>query len=216
MGNPDWIPRREHDLLDMIGHWNRIVGDGAKRAAFDWPDEECEALQKAMLAFADACALYREAPTGSNKVGKDADRRCASDAMRAFARDFVRCNRKMPHIEKDAMDVAVAGRGAARDREREETPESHAVTSPLSPGVVRLRCRKRRPHRAIAVEVGWELTDALAQPPNTFFNHEIFTRNPWKREFRQDRGKCLYYAMRYVFSGEKRGPWSATRGVIVP
>ncbi|MDR2632622.1 MAG: hypothetical protein LBC51_03250 [Treponema sp.] len=47
-------------------------------------------------------------------------------------------------------------------------------------------------------------------------NNDTFSRNPWERTFTAgDRGKRLYYSLRYL-TREGASHWSDVREVIIP
>lgn len=212
----DWIPTQEEKLVYLMAVWQAKLADGALQTAYGWPTDECTQTKTAMTAFTDARAAYQTAPTKANRTEKDELKKAAVDAMRKFARERIRNNPKMNDGQKQELGVTVSDREPSPVPVPDAGPDSEAVISAREPGVVKVRYLGAKPYGVDRVEIVWSVSDTVIDSPDQLANNETFSRNPWERTFASaDRGKKMYYSLRYL-TKEGASHWSDVREVVIP
>jgi hypothetical protein len=212
----DWIPTQEEKLVDLMTIWQTKLADRALQTAYGWPQDECTAVKGAMTAFTDARVAYQAAPTKANRTEKDELKKVAVDGMRKFSRERVRNNSKMNDGQKQELGVTVSDREPSPVPVPDAGPDSEAEISAKSPGVVKVRYLGAKPYGVDRVEIAWSVSQAAIDSPDQLSNNSTFSRNPWERTFpAADRGKKLYYSLRYL-TKEGASHWSDVREVVIP
>jgi hypothetical protein len=77
--------------------------------------------------------------------------------------------------------------------------------------------RKGKPEGQYCAEVGWIISDVRPTKLKELVNSTIDTSSPVTLEFDEDqRGKSVYFALRWENTRGKKGPWSPIFRAIVP
>jgi hypothetical protein len=127
----DWVPSREQDLVDLIARWILILGDAAKQALFGWLLASCTAVIDKLEAFLTARNAYEQANTTENRIAKDETKVAAVAAMREFARESIRFNKKVD----DETRVFLGLRIVDNVRSAIPTPRAQCTGEVSNPGV---------------------------------------------------------------------------------
>jgi hypothetical protein len=212
----DWIPKREEEIVVLMGLWQSKLADTALQTAYGWVAEECGQTAAAIGTFLGARTAYSAAPTKANHTEKEELKAAAVAAMRKFARERIRNNPKMNDGQKQELGVTVADKEPSPVPVPDAGPEGEAEISAKSPGVVKVRYLGAKPYGVDRVEIAWVLSGAVIDSPDLLTNKETFSRNPWEHTFgHDDRGKKLYYSLRYL-TKEGASHWSDVREVVIP
>jgi hypothetical protein len=212
----DWIPKREEELVELMKLWQSKLADSALQTAYGWPSDECTRTNADLQVFLDARTAYQTAPTTANRVEKEETKRTAIDSMRKFARERIRNNPLLNDGQKHELGVTVSDKEPSPIVAPDAGPDSEAEISAKSPGVIKVRYLGAKPYGVDRVEIAWILSDTPVDSPDQLANNETFSRNPWEHTFAHgDRGKKLYYSLRYL-TKEGTSHWADVREVIIP
>jgi hypothetical protein len=212
----DWIPATEEKLVELMTLWHFKLNDVSLQTLYAWPADECVATVNAIIAFGEARTAYLATPTKANHLGKEEQKRLAVALVREFARARIRNNSRMTDTQKLEMDVPVADKTPTPIPVPDQGPESKAEISAQEPGVVKVRYLGAKPYGVDRIEIVWTVSTAPVSSPDLLTHNDTFPRNPWERAFpSEDRGKRLYYALRYL-TREGKSHWSDVRDVVIP
>jgi hypothetical protein len=77
--------------------------------------------------------------------------------------------------------------------------------------------RKAKPKGQHGAEIRWMLLDALPESVNELAHSAFDTNSPHTLVFDdKDRGRTIYFCMRWENTRGEKGPWSAINSVIIP
>ncbi|MDR2164064.1 MAG: hypothetical protein LBO79_00145 [Zoogloeaceae bacterium] len=212
----DWVPKAEEKLLELIALWQTKLNDFNLQNLYGWPANECTATVTVMGNFVTARATYHTTPTQANRLDKEEKRKAAVDAIRQFAREYIRNNSKMTDAQKLELGVKVSDREPTPIPVPDKGPESKAEISAQEPGVVKVRYLGAKPYGVDRIEIAWSLSPTVISSPDQLTHNDSFPKNPWERTFpAEERGKKLYYSLRYL-TREGKSHWSDVREVVIP
>jgi hypothetical protein len=221
---PDWIPRNEQGLIDLMARWDTYLGDAAKKTAFGWDTAACGAVALKMLDFSSAREEYEGDKTKEKRLAKDEAKEAAIKAMRDFANTSIRFNKKMTDADKLFMGIS--------PRDSTYTPPATPETWPVcevelpATGEVLVKYtdsgtgKKARPHGVRGAEFVLVIRapgDPAPAADEDFIVSEFSDVSP--KEIKRnlsDRGKMLYFRTRWEVSEAKKGPWSPVYSTVIP
>jgi hypothetical protein len=100
-------------------------------------------------------------------------------------------------------------------------PDTKTLTP--SPGVIEvqfydpLTLRRGKPHGVHGVEIVWAILDTPPVNWSELIHSAIDTKTPFRLSFEgEDRGRRLYFALRWENQVGDKGPWSEITSVIIP
>jgi hypothetical protein len=212
----NWVPGREVKLLELLEIWLVKLAITALQTAYDWPAAECTQTLAAFTAFIDARTAYRAAPTKVNHTAKEEQKKAAIEALRKFARERVRNNSKMTDPQKQELGVTIADPEPSPPPVPKSGPDSETIINSRNPGVVTIRYLGAKPYGVDRIGIAWMISDTVIESPDQLTNYDTFSHNPWEKTFGfADRGKKLYYSLRYL-TRDGASHWSDVRETVIP
>lgn len=74
-----------------------------------------------------------------------------------------------------------------------------------------------KPHGVHGVEIRWAILDTKQADISELINSSFDTRSPFKFEFAdKDRGKTIWFCLRWENTTGEKGPWSEVASAIIP
>jgi hypothetical protein len=223
-----WIPDREQDLVDLLAIWDETLNDSAKVTAYGWTSTECAKVKSKIGEFTAARAEYLADKSPTKRLAKDNAKEAIKAAMRYFADRFIRFNDKMTEEEKLAMGIHPKDTTHTPKPDPTDLVEFELSTIPSDHRIIAkyhiAGHQSRGKGTYHAAEICYQVRPLTeAPPPNTEgdgWHSQADTASPWEKSFPDDKGKCLYIAMRWenaATQGDRgKGPWSAIESIVVP
>jgi hypothetical protein len=221
MAHSDWIPTREQDLVDLCRKWAAGLADSAKTTAFGWDQTECTGVLETLNNFLTARSGYEADDSSAKRLAKDEAKGEAIDAMRNFANDAIRFNKKMSDEDKLVYGI----------HPKDTTPTTHAPPTSQPETVVenttnhfehQVRALNRgrndasKPADAYGVRYAWQVGGEKpasgADLPKTKFTRKtslVVTHTE------ADKAKTSYYATCYENGKGDTGPWSPVEEAVI-
>jgi hypothetical protein len=217
----DWLPHREQDFTDLAQKWKAGLSDAANVTAFDWKQAEAAAVLGALEAFLTARAAYETDDSTKNRMAKDEAKTAAVHAMRDFANTSIRFNKRMPDEDRAQYGIRPADTVRTGDTEPETYPEAEGDTSVLRQVTIRFwdsATKKRgKPHGVHGAEIRWALLDRAPESVDELTASDFDTASPFTLKFGEaDRGKRLYFCLRWESNTNLKGPFGEIYSSVVP
>jgi hypothetical protein len=221
MSTRDFIPRTD----SQFSVWLKTLVAYLTTKITPWkiPQADVTELNNLSTAFANALAVT-ENPATRTKVTtqvKNTARKNAEDKARMVVRSYVTYNPAVTDADREAIGLPI--------HKTTHTPVHIPTTFPEAevrlpaPGVVEIHFRDTESeHKAKPVGVhGAEITYAILDTPPVDWDeltHSTFdTHTPQRLTFKgAERGKTLYFALRWENTRGEKGPWSEIQSVIIP
>ena len=74
-----------------------------------------------------------------------------------------------------------------------------------------------KPHGVHGAEIRWAILDAMPTDISELINSSFDTRSPFRFEFAdKDRGKTIWFCLRWESTTGEKGPWSGYASAVIP
>jgi hypothetical protein len=141
--------------------------------------------------------------------------------MRLFIKAYMTYNPKITDDERKVMGLPVHKKG----RTPVPIPERYPFFKIDSSVIRRLKIhfyddaneRRQKPDGVHGAEIRWDFSDIPVVNPDSMTNSGFDTASPYTVEFAgEDRGRMVYFALRWENTRGEKGPWSEIISAIVP
>jgi hypothetical protein len=186
------------------------------------PQEAVTALKGSQQTFETAFIKYKDPNHG--KLDTAAKNEAKEDYIQAV-RDFVKgylYNPAVSDLDRLSMEVPSEHHAPASPVPDPTTvPEAEVELSLIRWLIIHYRDKgsksKAKPHGIHGAEIRWGVSDRPLKDPNEMPHSDFDTASPFKLEFtEQDRGKMVYFGLRWENTRGRKGPWSEVYSAIVP
>jgi hypothetical protein len=221
MPGSDWLPTREQDLADLCQKWKTGLSDAANVAAFGWNQAEVTVVLGVVDGFLTARTAYEENDSSKNRLKKDEAKDEAKSAMRDFANTSLRFNKRMADEDRAFYGLHPSDRTHTPDTEPKTFPEAEPDTSVIRQVTIRFwdsATKKRgKPHGVHGAEIRWALLDHAPASVDELLKSDFDTASPFTLKFDEsDRGKRLYFCLRWESVTNLKGPYGEIYLAIIP
>jgi hypothetical protein len=197
------------------------LSDPANVAAFGWKQQEVTATLAAIDGFLTARTDYEAANTGANRLKKDETKKAAKSAMRDFANTSMRFNKLMGDDVRMFFGLPPHDGSITPDTEPKTYPEADADTSVIRQITIHFwdnATKKRGKPRGIhGAEIRWALLDHTPASEHELLQSDFDTASPFTLKFDEgDRGKRLYFCLRWESNTNLKGPYGEIYSAIIP
>jgi hypothetical protein len=219
----DFIPNNDAKFDDWFKFLNQYVNQKCTGSTPEWthiPAAARTALQDAYTAWYTAYANAKGPHTPVQTEAKNDAKKAAKQALRPFINQYLRfppvtdedrTAMKIPNKDTHPTPVPTPG----------DIPEVEAQT-PL-PRVLRFRFRRvnmkrwGKPKDVHGMELVWLISDTLPAEIEQLVHSAFATKSPLELTFKEsERGKRLYYAVRWETGTVKKGKFSEIYSAIIP
>jgi hypothetical protein len=221
MSTIDFIPRADNPFL--VWQKTLLAYVQNKLGAWGIPQTPVNELQTLTANFGNALAVT-ENPATRTKVtvqAKNDARKAVESKTRLFLKAYVTYNPAVTDADRDAMSLPI--HKTTRSDVSVPTTTVEAEVSLPSPGVIEISYHdaasghRAKPEGVHGAEIAWSI---LATPPVDWkeLTHSSFdTRTPLRLTFEgAERGKTLYFALRWENTRSEKVPWSEIQSAIIP
>jgi hypothetical protein len=172
-------------------------------------------------AFLTARAAYEETDSTKNRMDKDETKEATKSAMRDFANSSIRFNKQMKNEDKLVYGIRPVDRTPTSAGEPESYPETEPDTSIIRQVTINFwdsATKKRgKPHGIHGAEIRWALLDHPPVSENELVNSDFDTASPFTLKFDENqRGKRLYFCLRWESNTNVKGPYGEIYSAIFP
>ncbi|MDR3324576.1 MAG: hypothetical protein LBS82_01120 [Spirochaetaceae bacterium] len=222
----DWVPTREQDLVDLLAHWDAMLGDSAQKTAFGWDGVVCAQILIKISEFLDARAEYQAEKTKSRQLAKDRKKAAVKAAMRKFANSSVRFNDKMQ--PEDKLELGI---GPHDETDTEQGEVGNAVDMTITNDPLANSHRHILHYRKLGskskAKAPWHMAvfqtyiQGPGDPDPDIRNEAMWSKDiinmttPLKHQHNPaDAGKMAWYRAHWEANGGKKGDWSMACATI--
>jgi hypothetical protein len=221
MPGSHWLPRREQDFADLCVKWKAALEDPALAAAFGWDPVEAAVVLTFIAAFLTARAAYGQVNSSRNRLAKDEARKAAEHGMEFFANTSIRYNRKMKEEDKQDYGIRTPDHVSTPVTAPDSYPEAEADTSIIRQVTIRfwdsLTKKRGKPHGVHGAEIRWAILGHVPLSVDELTNSDFDTASPFTLKFDEsDRGKRLYFCLRWETGTNLKGPFGEIYSAVIP
>jgi hypothetical protein len=217
----DWLPAREQDFSDLCQKWKTGLGNPANVAAFGWNQAVVTAALAMVDAFLTARTAYGQDDSSAKRLAKDEAKEATKNNMRDFANTSIRYNKLMKEEDKRYYGIHTPDPTPTPVPEPATFPEAEPDTSVIRQVTIRFwdsGTKKRgKPHGVHGAEIRWALLDHPPASEAEMVNSDFDTASPFTLRFNEgDRGKRLYFCLRWETTTNLKGPFSEFYSAVIP
>jgi hypothetical protein len=221
MGNGvDYIPHRDGKFLEWVKNLLSYILAHALAWGLD-PSTYAE-LQRLLSVFETAYEKAEAPNRGSADVlAKNESRNALKKAARKYVKEYLINNHLVTDEDRKLMKLPI--------HDTKPTPAPVSTTPPKavvkqpSPAVIEIHFQdtesetKSKPPGQSGAEVAWLISDEKPADWDNLIHSSFCTRSPLRLSFKAtDRGKTLYFALRWQNTRGLKGPWSEIESTIIP
>jgi hypothetical protein len=135
---------------------------------------------------------------------------------------IIKGNPDIPQAELVAAGIALSkGRGNKRNAPPGDAPSTELNTTLIRHIIILFwefkSLLKGRPKNARGAEVRWVIADENPGDLEALIHWQFVTHSPFRLEFEEcDRGKWVWFCVRWVGTGGEPGPWGMIQSVMIP
>jgi hypothetical protein len=217
----DFIPRKDVDFNQWVGTFMTTIQQLASSLSI--PQTAVDELVVLQTAWNTKYSLA-ETPatrTSATVVEKDEARAALEPKLRTFVSEYVRHN----HLVTDADRVNLGLPIPKTTRTPAPIPTTYPEFSIDSSVIRRLTIHFRdqgddsgaKPYGVHGAEIKWGYSSEETPSPATLLYSVFDTRSPYTLEFEEaNRGRTVYFCLRWENTRGDKGPWSEIVSAIVP
>ncbi|RRJ96240.1 hypothetical protein Ga0100231_020245 [Opitutaceae bacterium TAV4] len=222
MPNTNYIPRTDAAFNDWIRFLYSYVAGNAARLGVKPAD--LTALSPLVNNWGDK---YETALNPASRTpAATADKNAARKALETAVRDFVKANlstgnKAVTDADRENMGLTIPKTTHTPHPVATRAPGCRVDTSLISHLIIHFFDPDNLHHAKLFGQQGTEIAWGISTTPVTAAEdlpHSSFdTRSPFTLEFSaHDRGKTVYFCLRWENTTGKKGPWSDIFSAIIP
>jgi hypothetical protein len=217
----DFIPGGDRRFLE----WLTIVVNYLKNMFHVWriPENEQQNIEQLLATFTTAFGLVDNPQTHTPPAirAKQSARNAAESGIRALLRAYVTNNPLVTDEDRRNMELPI--HKTTRTHVAVPATRPLAVVEILNPAQVELHFKdvesstNAKPAGVHGVEISWAILDAPTNEWDMLTHSAFDTHTPYVFTFSgKERGKTLYFALRWENTRGEKGPWSEIQSTIIP
>jgi hypothetical protein len=218
----DYIPRSDVDFLSWIKNLFAIVEENAELwhlSPASWAHINPPMITKYDVAYEKAIGTNRgKVDVKVKNIARDA----LKDATRKYVNEFLKYNSAITNPDRVRLGLRVPD--TKRTPVHVPSTAPHVTTAHPYPCVVEFHVsdsvnrRKTKPAGVRGFELVWVILDTAPTEWSQLIHSSFSTRvrTPFRITFSgYDRGKTLYFALRWENERGEKGPWSNIMNTII-
>jgi hypothetical protein len=217
----EWPPKKEQDLVDSCNTLDAGLNNSAVVTAFGWNQQDVTATSTAIGGFLTAREAFEKDDSSANRLAKNEAKKAVRKAMQVFAKYNIRNNRLMTPEQKLYYGIRTPDPKPTPTPRPATVPDADADTSISRQVTVHFWDRgstsRAKPHGVHGAEIRWAILDHEPVSVKELINSDFDTASPFTLFFDEsDRGKRLYYSLRWESNNNKKGSFGDIYSVVIP
>jgi hypothetical protein len=221
MSNSDYIPGSDGKFLV----WVKILFIAVEQNAPLWKIEPMafDQIRIMISTFEIAYAKAEEPNRGKADVkAKNDARKALEKAVRKFVKEYLTFNSNISDEERERIGLPVHKTGRTPAPVAKDAPDADVDTSRMGRLTIVFfergsNHKKGKPAGQHGAEIVWTISDTPPTRWDELTHSSIDTNSPFTLDFENDqRGKTVYFALRWENTRGEKGPWSSIMNAIIP
>ena len=218
----DYIPTNDRQFYQWVIVFLNYLFNALQRLMF--PNEVYNSLAGMRDDFGGKLDAAENPATRTKLTvqAKNDARTALERAVRQAVKEYLTHNHAVTNEDRDGLGIPIHKSGRTPAPVATDPPDSDVDTSVLGHVTVYAyekgsNHKKAKPAGQHGFETGWAILDAPTTEWSDLTHSSFDTNSPLTLSFEgHDRGKTLYYALRWENTRGEKGPWSEIKSVIIP
>ena len=222
MSNSYFIPRKDADFLQWTNNFMNYLGANVRQ--FGFPDDVYAELTDQHSDFAAKLEVAVNPATRTKLTiqAKTSARKIFEKALRQAVKEYLANNHLVSDEDRDGLGIPIYKTTRTAAPVATDSPDSDSDNSVI--GRVSIHFfekgsshKKAKPAGQHGAEIAWIVSDTPPTRWDELLHSNIDTNSPFTLSFEHDqRGKTLYFALRWENTRGEKGPWSEILSAIIP
>jgi hypothetical protein len=217
----DYLPRAFPEFREWANNFIFVIS--ANKTAWELPETGVKALQDEYAAYCtvDDSASGPDA-TKSWRIRRKEANKAFIKNIRRFVNKFMNNNDKIGPAERAEAGLNPhTGGGGGHNPKPTTMVEAKVDSSIIRRITIRFKdavsTSRAKPKGVHGAEIRWAILDHFPLSVNELIHSEFDTSSPYTLIFDDtDRGKTLYFCLRWENTVNEKGPWSEIYSAIIP
>jgi hypothetical protein len=221
MPNADFIPGKEAKFYAWVVTFFSYLIVNLQR--FGVSQEVIVPLMSLRSDFEEkyAVAMAPSTRTRATVLAKNNAMNALKKALRTFIKEYLTYNHLVTDEDRDNLGVPIHKTGHSPLPDPTTYPEFTVDSSTIRVLVIHYRDagseNRAKPFGVHGVEIKWGFSETPIVNPDDLPHSAFDTSTPFRLEFRgEDRGKTIWFCLRWENMRGVKGPWSEIVSAIVP
>jgi hypothetical protein len=220
----DFVPESDRNFLGWLSFLLSYVSSDGRLARFGIPEEDFNRLHAEIIDFEEKLrtANNPETRTKAAVQAKNDSRKVVEKDGRMFIKRFIDLNPQVTNADRDGMGLPIYKTGRTPAPIATDPPDAEVDTSHIGRLNILFyekghKHRKGKPAGQHGAEIAWIQRDTPPTRWDELLHSNIDTNSPFTLVFENDqRGKTVYFALRWENTRGEKGPWSDIMSAIIP
>lgn len=222
MSNKDFIPEKDRNFLAWIINFLLQLNGLVSRIGF--PTSEFQLLGTLRDDFSTKLALA-ESPATRTPVAvknKNDARKKLEKTVRQDIKEYINYNHSITDGEREALGLPVYKTTRTPSQVATEPPDYEIETSVIRRLIIHFfrlghRHSNAKPLGQQGAEIRWTILDHPPTSIDELIHSSFDTHTPFILDFDENqRGKTVYFCLRWENTRGEKGPWSEIISAIIP
>jgi hypothetical protein len=222
MGNLDLFPRKDADFLQWVVNFLAALVKILARTKF--PDATYQQMLTLKNTFS-AKLLIADAPETRTKPAvrdKNDARKVLETSLRQNIGEYLTRNHLVTDVDRENLGLPVYKTTRTPAPVADKAPDFEPDTSVIGRLTMHFfekggKHRKGKPAGQHCAEIIWLISDTTPTRWDQLTHSAVDTNSPFTLVFENDqRGKTVYFALRWENTRGKKGPRSKIAGAVIP
>jgi hypothetical protein len=222
MNHNDFLPRKDADFLQWTVNFLNVLVKIFQRIAF--PESVYQSLLTLKNTFAAKLGIADAPETRTKPAIRDKDdaRKALETSLRQAVGEYLSHNHLLTDADRESLGLPVYKNGHTPSPVAGEAPDVDVDTSTIAHLGIHFfkkggSHKKGKPDGQHGAEIGWLISDTPPARWDELIHSAIDTNSPFTLSFENDqRGKTVYFALRWENTRGEKGPWTEILNAIIP
>ena len=221
MGNKDYVPSPDYEF----DQWSNTLMSylSSRYLTYNVPQEFYMHVSGLRNIWSEkyAAAIMPTTRTSAAIIEKKNARSALEKDIRQMVREYLNHNHMITESDREQMGLTIYKKNRTPVPPPTTAPECHIDRAMLRCLKIHFRDAgsksRAKPPGIHGAEIKWGFSDSPDISANQLINSSFDTRSPLTLEFDQaDRGKYVYFCLRWENTRGEKGPWGEIANAIVP
>ncbi|MDR1171363.1 MAG: hypothetical protein LBL24_02800 [Bacteroidales bacterium] len=224
MNGIDFLPKNDRNLLQWVVNFLTYLMTATAMMRFHFPQAVYDRLVMLRDEFAQKLDVAENPATRTRLSiqAKNTARKVLTADVRLSVKEYLAYNHEVTDEDRDGLGIPVHKTTRTPSPVAKEAPEADTDTSVIGRITIGFfekgnRHKKAKPEGQHCVEIAWVLSDTPVTRWDGLIHSSVDTNSPFTLVFENDqRGKTVYFALRWENTRGEKGPWGEIYNAIIP
>ncbi|MDR2628248.1 MAG: hypothetical protein LBC40_09470 [Dysgonamonadaceae bacterium] len=217
-----YLPNNDREFLSWVINFLKQLSQSLAR--FTFPADEYQKLSAQRTDFSQKLEIAEEPSTRTKPsvLAKNISRKLLEKTIQQDVKEFLMFNRNVTDEDREDLGLPIYKTTRTPSAVAKDAPDVDVDSSIIGRLIFHFfekgNSHKRgKPDGQHCAEIAWVLSDTPPVRWEELIHSAVDTNSPFTLQFENDqRGKTVYFALRWENTRGEKGPWSQIYSAIIP